>query len=52
MNRLSICKTCPLYANDICSSYLYLNPRTNDVSTEPKQGYYKGCGCKISIKIK
>ena len=35
----------------MCNASLYLNPNTNDVSTEPKKGYIKGCGCHLKWKI-
>lgn len=35
-----------------CSSKLWLNPETNDVSIEKKDGYIKGCGCRINAKIR
>lgn len=35
-----------------CSSKLWLNPETNDVSTKPKNGYIQGCGCRINAKIR
>lgn len=31
---------------------LYLNPLNGDISSSPKKGYYKGCGCKIFLKAK
>lgn len=52
--RLNICKQCGIYnaSQQKCSSYLYINPTTNDVSTTKKLGYIKGCGCYIPTKIK
>lgn len=51
--RTKICRTCPIcdQENEICNAYLYLNPINNDVSTEPKEGYIKGCGCHLKYKI-
>ena len=54
--RRKICKACPLYNTSFwgwqeCNSKLYLNSKTNDISTTPKPGYYKGCGCRIEAKI-
>ena len=45
--RTKICRSCPICDTDkeICNAKLYLNPETNDVSTTPKPGYIKGCGC-------
>lgn len=53
--RMNICKKCPLYKNKylvfpICNSNLYLNPKTNDVSTSPKDGYIRGCGCSLEYR--
>lgn len=52
--RTKICKSCPICDLDnwMCSSRLYINPTTNDVSTTLKNGYIKGCGCNLTIKIK
>ena len=36
----------------MCSSILYINPETNDVSIIKKEGYIKGCGCWIPGKVK
>ncbi len=51
--RLKICKECPLYSTrlgGICNPRLYLNPDNGDVSTEKKDGYVKGCACRLSAK--
>lgn len=52
--RLEICRKCPICDLDnwICNAKLYLNPITNDVSTTPKDGYIKGCNCKLNWKAK
>jgi hypothetical protein len=31
----------------ICNNNKYLNPITNQVSDTPKDGYKRGCGCRI-----
>lgn len=51
--RTEICSNCPIcdVNKGICNSNLYLNPETNDVSTKPKSGYTKGCGCYLKRKI-
>lgn len=52
--RLKICYICPLYVTrlgGICNKKLWLNPITQDVSTEPKDGYFRGCGCRCSAKV-
>jgi hypothetical protein len=52
-HRSNICKKCPICDLDkwVCSSKLYLNPDTNEVSNKEKQGYIKGCGCLLKMKI-
>ena len=51
--RLEICKKCGIYnaAQEKCSSILYINPETNDVSIHKKEGYFKGCNCYIPRKV-
>lgn len=50
---MNICKMCGIYdsENKLCNGSLYLNPITNDVTTKPKSGYTKGCGCYIPRKV-
>jgi hypothetical protein len=55
--RMTICKKCPLYyerkgSGPVCSSYLYINPETEEVSLKNKPGYIRGCGCQIPSKVK
>ena len=51
--RTIICRNCPICdtVTEMCNAGLYLNPKTNDVSTYPKEGYIKGCGCHLKWKI-
>lgn len=51
--RTKLCEKCPICDLDkwVCNGNLYLNPKTNDVSIEPKEGYIKGCGCLLKKKI-
>ena len=51
--RTIICRKCPICDNitEMCNADLYLNPKTNDVSVYPKEGYIKGCGCHLKWKI-
>lgn len=54
--RMSICRKCPLYKEEAflfpkCNGSLYLNPKTNDVSKYPKEGYIKGCSCYLKYKV-
>ena len=52
--RLEICQACPIYnvTQEKCSSILYLNPETNEVSVIKREGFIKGCSCYIPTKIK
>ena len=53
--RLNICKSCPLYSTNYggtCSRNLYINPKTDDISSNPLDGYIQGCGCKVFMKAK
>lgn len=53
--RLKVCYSCPLYSTKfggLCNSRLWLNPNTGDVSTTKQEGYKRGCGCKLSYKVK
>lgn len=52
--RYEICRKCPICNQEkgLCSAELYLNPETNDISIIPKEGYIKGCGCIVEMKIK
>lgn len=53
MSREEICRQCPICNKElwVCSANLYLNPKTNEVSTNPKEGFIKGCGCYLKNKI-
>lgn len=51
--RIEICKTCPIYSpilGGICNNKLWINSDTQDVSTVQKDGYVRGCGCRIQAK--
>lgn len=54
--RLKICKKCPLYHiglfGPVCSMRLWLNPETGDISSEQKDGYIRGCGCRLDAKTR
>lgn len=52
--RREICQQCPIFSPNrgICNPKLYLNPDTNEISTSPKVGYIRGCGCAIMIKMR
>ena len=51
--RTETCKHCPICNLDVwlCSGSLYLNPTNNQISTTPKEGFIKGCGCVLAQKI-
>jgi hypothetical protein len=53
MSRLKICEHCGIYdsTRKICNGSLYINPETNDVSINKKEGYIKGCDCYIPRKV-
>ena len=53
--RLKVCKQCPLYKRsiilgEICNSKLWYNIETGDISTIEKDGYVRGCGCRLRAK--
>ena len=51
--RMKICRQCPLFKDvlgGICNSNLWLNPKTNEISIEQENGYYRGCGCRLQAK--
>lgn len=51
--RLEICHKCPLFKNTvggICNPSLWVNPETDETSTVKKDGYFKGCGCRLKAK--
>ncbi len=51
--RLAICKKCPIYSpsyGGLCNSDLYINPETGRISFEAKEGYVRGCGCRLKAK--
>lgn len=53
--RMQICLECPIYSTRFggqCNGKLYLNPKTNDISLERKQGYFKGCNCRLNAKTR
>lgn len=54
--RMQICEKCPLFLNTmfgmICDSKRYLNPKTNEISYVPKEGFTKGCSCRVNQKTR
>lgn len=53
--RLQVCYSCPLYTSrlgGLCNDRLWLNPNTGDVSIDKKEGYKRGCGCRLLAKTR
>lgn len=51
--RLNICKKCPLYTprfGGMCNNKLWYNANSGDVSIAYKDGYIRGCGCRLQAK--
>lgn len=52
-SRMQICKKCPLFKDivgGLCNPKLWMNPITKEVSTEKRDGFFKGCGCRLLAK--
>lgn len=53
--RLAVCKKCPLLKDTlggVCNYKLYMNPETLEVSETPKEGFKRGCGCRVQAKTR
>lgn len=50
--REEICNACPLKNGNNCDTQKWINPQTMDVVNAPKEGFIKGCGCRLSAKQK
>lgn len=55
--RISICKSCPLYTNDSifhgkCDGSKCLDLKTNQVTHIPGKGRVCGCGCNLNAKLR
>lgn len=53
--RTAVCKQCPIYTpsfGGICNSKLWLNPDTGEISNKKRDGFFKGCGCRIPAKTR
>ena len=53
--RLEICANCPIVKMDsvwgpICDNKKYISPDGNDWSFFPKDGWKRGCGCKLRYR--
>ncbi len=54
-SRLKICYACPLYSEKLgglCNNKLWLNVNTGDVSDHQKEGYIRGCACRVKAKTR
>lgn len=55
LERLKICKACPLFKSDlggICDSSKYINPETEEISDIELYGWIRGCGCALKAKTR
>lgn len=50
--RQKICDDCPLKINNTCNTNMWIDPTTMETSTTGKQGFVRGCGCRLSAKQK
>jgi hypothetical protein len=50
--REKTCNKCPLKNGNSCDTQRWINPQTLEVSTSPKDGFIRGCGCRLSAKQK
>ncbi len=54
--RIKICKSCPLFDRNkvlgwVCSNKLWIN-KDGEVSKKEKDGFVKGCGCRLEAKLR
>lgn len=54
--RMAICKECPLFKmgklGPVCNSDLYVNPENKKATTTQRDGYIRGCGCRLEAKTR
>jgi len=50
--RETICNACPLKNGNNCSTLQWINPLTYELANMPKDGFIRGCGCRLSAKQK
>lgn len=50
--REKICNDCPLKTNNTCNTNMWIDPATMETSTVSKEGFARGCGCRLSAKQK
>jgi hypothetical protein len=53
--RLEICSKCPICDKEtpfgyMCSDKLWIHPATNEVSSFARDGFIRGCGCRLNAK--
>lgn len=48
--REQICNECPIKNGNNCNAMKWLNPKTLEVADSPKDGFVRGCGCRLSAK--
>lgn len=48
--RKKICDGCKLKTNNYCDSKKWIHPTSLDLKYEEKEGYFRGCGCRLSAK--
>ncbi|WP_062061182.1 hypothetical protein [Aquimarina longa] len=50
--RENICNQCPVKTQNVCDSKKWINPKTKELKYFHKEGFIKGCGCRLSAKQK
>lgn len=52
--RRKICEECPIFNPTLgtCNPKLWINPDTDEVSTQAKAGYIRGCNCHVLLKLR
>ncbi len=54
--RIGICRKCPLCTDTaiglICNRFLWINKDTLETSKAPRDGYVRGCGCRLDAKTR
>lgn len=48
--REEICNGCPLKNGNNCNALKWINPNTLEVVDSSKDGFVRGCGCRLSAK--
>ena len=54
--RLELCRKCPLFVSSLagirCNSNMWMNPKTQELSDNWKEGFVNGCGCRLEAKTR